>query len=319
MSLHCINIFLFSLMLNILVHIQRNHNNTITIRTRNATKLPITRLLCECYLYMSSYDNDPQMKKVMEHFNKQIQQRFHEYDDRMIEKRQKCKEQCNKEIQKIILKDKLEKQMEQQLTTLDTNITTEHIPTCVYEKSMADKVEKGCLKCGYGLEGALTSWQILGYTGIYGWANYSTALSYEAGVKAGIKEALDILSEIPGIESLSGVHLSKMINGTNFNRPMELVNILQGLNNELCDPSITKVFCALAERENGKHLVQTVHRASQEGIMEAASVQGPKVEFIKATTADLSYNMIVSGITIFVIVLVMVIIYLILRYRRKKK
>ncbi|CDO61725.1 rifin, partial [Plasmodium reichenowi] len=182
-----------------------------------------------------------------------------------------------------------------------------------------DKMEKNCLKCGYGLGGALTSWQILGYTGIYGWASYATALAHNAGVKAGIKEALDILSEIPGIESLSGVNLSKMINGTNFNRPMELVNILQGLNIKLCDSSSNQLFCAFAKNENGKLLAQAAQNASQAGITEAASVQGPKVAFIKTSTADLSYNMIVSGITILIIVILMVIIYLILRYRKKKK
>ncbi|CDO61900.1 rifin, partial [Plasmodium reichenowi] len=302
------------------VNIQRNYNNTTTIHIPNATKIPTTRLLCECELYAPvNYDNDPEMKEVMENFIKQTQQRFEEYDNRMIEKRKQCKERCDKESQKIILKDKLEKQMAQQLTTLETKINTEDIPTCICQKPIADKVEKNCLKCGYGLGGALTSWQILGYTGIYGWATYATALAHNAGVKAGIKEVLDILSEIPGIESLSGVHLSKMINETNCNRPMELVNILQGLNNELCDSSSAKVFCAFAKTENGKFLAQTAHSASQAGIMEAASVQGPKVVFIKTSTADLSYNMIVSGITILIIVLLMVIIYLILRYRRKKK
>ncbi|ETW27267.1 hypothetical protein PFFCH_05306 [Plasmodium falciparum FCH/4] len=42
---------------------------------------------------MPNYDNDPEMKEMMENFDRQTSQRFKEYDERMIEKRQKCKEQ----------------------------------------------------------------------------------------------------------------------------------------------------------------------------------------------------------------------------------
>ncbi|ETW33151.1 hypothetical protein PFTANZ_06132, partial [Plasmodium falciparum Tanzania (2000708)] len=105
------------------VYNQSNHKNILQ-------HTPTTRVLCECELYTpANYDNDPQMKEVMDNFNRQTQQRFHEYDERMVEKRMQCKDKCDKEIQKIILKDKLEKQMKQELTTLETKITTDDIPT----------------------------------------------------------------------------------------------------------------------------------------------------------------------------------------------
>ncbi|EWC91181.1 hypothetical protein PFNF54_00012, partial [Plasmodium falciparum NF54] len=114
------------------------------------------RSLCECELYSpTNYDSDPEMKRVMQQFVDRTTQRFHEYDERMKTTRQKCREQCDKEIQKIILKDKIEKELAQQLTTLETNITTKDIPTCVCEKSLADKVEKTCLKCGGVLGGGI--------------------------------------------------------------------------------------------------------------------------------------------------------------------
>ncbi|SOV84075.1 rifin PIR protein, putative [Plasmodium reichenowi] len=145
MKVHYINILLFALSLNILllssqVYNQRNHKSSTP---RHTPKIPTTRLLCECELYApANYDSDPQMKEVIENFNKQTQQRFEEYDERMKTTRQKCKEQCDKEIQKIILKDKLEKQMEEQLSTLETKIHTDDIPTCVCKKSVAEKTEK---------------------------------------------------------------------------------------------------------------------------------------------------------------------------------
>lgn len=53
---------------------------------------------------MTNYDNDSEMKEVMQNFNKETEQRFYEYDKHMIKNRQKCKDQCDKEIQQIIFK-----------------------------------------------------------------------------------------------------------------------------------------------------------------------------------------------------------------------
>ncbi|ETW31237.1 hypothetical protein PFFCH_01331 [Plasmodium falciparum FCH/4] len=319
MRIHYINMFLFSLMLNIILNVHKNHYNT-TLHTPNTPKIPTTRLLCECELYApSNYNNDPEMKQVMDNFDRHTQQRFHEYEQRMIKNREKCKEQCEKDIQKLILKEKIQKELTEKLSALQIDISTHDIPTCVCEKSLADKTEKFCLKCGYGLGGALTSWEIFGYTGIYGWANYAALLAHEAGVKAGIKAVIDMLSSLPGLNRFPSVDFSKMINATNFDRPIELVNIVKGLSNELCKTSNKQFFCAFTKMEKGQSLVSFANSASNAGITEAASVQGAKVAIIKTTTADFSYNMIVSGITILIIVLVMVIIYFILRYRRKKK
>ncbi|SCM18878.1 PIR protein, putative [Plasmodium sp.] len=319
MRIHYINMFLFSLMFNILQNVHKNHYNT-TLHTPNTIKIPTTRLLCECELYApSNYNNDPGMKQVMDDFDRQTQQRFHEYEERMIKNRKECKEQCEKDIQKLILKEKIQKELTEKLSALQIDISTHDIPTCVCEKSLADKTEKFCLKCGYGLGGALTSWEIFGYTGIYGWANYAAVLAHEAGVKAGIKAVIDMLSTLPGLNEFPSVNFTNMINAKNFNIPMELVNIVKGLNSKLCESSSPKFFCILAQSDRGQLLTQTANGAAQAGIRKAASVQGANVALIKTTTADFSYNMIVSGITIFVIVLVMVIIYFILRYRRKKK
>ncbi|EWC76597.1 surface antigen [Plasmodium falciparum UGT5.1] len=93
------------------------------------------------------------MKAVMQDFDRQTSQRFEEYNERIIKNRQKCKEECEKDIQKIILKDKLEKELMDKFATLQTDIQNDAIPTCVCEKSLADKVEKTCLKCTQNLGG----------------------------------------------------------------------------------------------------------------------------------------------------------------------
>ncbi|SOV84168.1 rifin PIR protein, putative [Plasmodium reichenowi] len=151
MKVHYINILLFAFPLNILVHYQGNHKKTIHCTPKTKPIKP-HRSLCQCELYTpSNYDNDPQMKSVIENFNKQTQQRFHEYEERIQYKRQKYKDKCDKEIQKIILKDKLEKELTEKFATLQTDIQSDAIPTCVCEKTVADKVEKNCLKCTQNL------------------------------------------------------------------------------------------------------------------------------------------------------------------------
>ncbi|KOB85345.1 hypothetical protein PFDG_00589 [Plasmodium falciparum Dd2] len=88
------------------------------------------------------------MKELIENFNHQTSERLREYDERMKTTRQKCKDKCDKEIQKIILKDKIEKELAETFSSLHTDIHSDAIPTCICEKSLADKVEKGCLRCG---------------------------------------------------------------------------------------------------------------------------------------------------------------------------
>ncbi|CDO61626.1 rifin [Plasmodium reichenowi] len=184
MKVHYINILLFAIPLNILAY--NNNNKSYTTQHHK----PTTRLLCECELYApANYDNDTEMKTVMDNFNKQAQQRFHEYDNRMKTTRQKCKDQCAKEIQKIILKDKLEKQMAQQFATLQTDIQSDAIPTCICEKSLADKVEKGCLRCGGVFGGGVApSVGLLGGIGeaaIRAWQTKAIAAAISAAKKGG--------------------------------------------------------------------------------------------------------------------------------------
>ncbi|EUR72620.1 hypothetical protein PFBG_02329 [Plasmodium falciparum 7G8] len=196
MKVHYINILLFALPLNILEH---NKNEPHT--TPNHTQT--TRSLCECKLYSpTNYDSDPQMKEVMDNFNKQTQQRFHEYDEKMQSKRIQCKDRCDKEIQNIILKDKLEKQMAEQLTTLETKIDTDDIPTCICEKSLEDKMEKECLKCAQNLGGIVApSTGVLGEIAALAVNAWKTE-AIKAAKAAAAKAASDAATQA-GIEAVS--------------------------------------------------------------------------------------------------------------------
>ncbi|SOV75754.1 rifin PIR protein, putative [Plasmodium reichenowi] len=213
MKVHYINILLFALPLNILVN-THNKNSSITNHTYT------NRSLCECELYApANYDSDPQMKEVIDNFNKQTQQRFEEYDERMQSKRKHCKDKCDKEIQKIILKDKLEKELMDKFATLQTDIQNDAIPTCVCEKSMAGKTETFCLNCGLGIGGGVTlSSGVLGGIGAVAANAWQTAalitakeLAEKAGAAAG-KDAL-IPATIKGvIEGLEGLGIYKVGN-----------------------------------------------------------------------------------------------------------
>ncbi|SPJ11726.1 rifin PIR protein,putative [Plasmodium sp. DRC-Itaito] len=342
MKVHYINyiniLLLFALPLNILVNTHKNPSITHHTQTN--------RSLCECELYApANYDNDPQMKEVMQQFEDRTSQRFRDYDERMKTTRQKCKDRCDKEIQKIILKDKLEKQMAQQLSTLDTNITTEGIPTCICEKSMADKVEKGCLRCGGVLGGGVApSVGLLGGTGIYGWEivaleaskeaaieaalNYGISEGTKEGIKLVISKLLDLLnfSEITRDIWLSFIKPSNYYTVSGLAAAAKAAKASKGTvcvstggsMKPACDMIINNsemYFGPIAksgeEAAKAKALEVTKRVTSTYITQQSSKVTAASTPLYNAITY--------SVLAILIIVLVMIIIYLVLRYRRKEK
>ncbi|ETW55865.1 hypothetical protein PFUGPA_01910, partial [Plasmodium falciparum Palo Alto/Uganda] len=188
------------------------------------------RSLCECELYApSNYDNDPEMKAVMQGFDRQTSQRFEEYNERLLENKQKCKDKCDKEIQNIILKDKLEKQMVEQFSTLHTDIKSDAIPTCVCEKSMTDKVEKTCLKCGGVLGGGVTpAWGLISGIVYTGWKAAALAAAKEFAEKAGAAEGasqgaaaggdegIKLIKSTFQVQNIAGKSLESIINTNTY-------------------------------------------------------------------------------------------------------
>ncbi|SOS77580.1 PIR protein, putative [Plasmodium sp. gorilla clade G1] len=296
MKLHYSTILLFSLPLNILSY---NKNKPyITTHTPTTT----SRVLIECNIYIPNYDYDPDMKSVKKIFHKQTEQRFHEYDRRMIKNRQKCKEECDKEIQKIILKDKM-------------------------GKSLVEKVEKGCLKCGCGLGGVATGIGVLGTAVVNEWTKVATATAVNLAIEEGIKEGIQtVITQIKANSFMSKLSFelwSKFINESNYTSFSGLVN---AINN-----AVTKTGEACPA--NGGLMDRVCNGLSQahewfpsvvkEGIRTTTStiksVKTAQLGEVNAASIQLYSAITYSVVAILVIVLVMVIIYLILRYRRKKK
>ncbi|ETW46107.1 hypothetical protein PFMALIP_05831 [Plasmodium falciparum MaliPS096_E11] len=78
----------------------------------------------------------------------------------------------------------MEKQMAQHFDTLHTDIQSDDIPTCICEKSLADKVEKGCLRCGYGLGTVAPTVGLIGSVAVHAWKPLA--------LKATIEKALEL-------------------------------------------------------------------------------------------------------------------------------
>ncbi|KNC37978.1 rifin [Plasmodium falciparum RAJ116] len=250
MKFNYINISLFSLSLYVLllsseVYNQRNHY--ITLHTPNTKTTKPHRLLCECELYEpSNYDNDPEMKAVMQDFDLQISQRFKEYDERMMENRKKCKEQCDKDIQKIILKDKIEKELTEKFLTLQTDISTNSTPTCVCEKSLGDKVEKGCLRCGGILSTAFPEFGLIGGTLVH-------SAAVNAATKIGMKAALDGLEIVNGLKLLLKEKITHLVTTTNFNCKDALLESIEAITTPLCksDQADKSIYCLVKSGTQG--------------------------------------------------------------------
>ncbi|SPJ10036.1 rifin PIR protein,putative [Plasmodium sp. DRC-Itaito] len=323
MKINYINILLFALPLNILlsssqVHNQRNCKNT-TLHTKTY------RSLCECDLYMPNYDKDPQMKEVMDNFNKQTQQRFEEYDERMKNTRQKCKDECDKEIQKIILKDKLEKELMDKFATLNTDIQSDAIPTCTCEKSIADKVEKGCLRCGGVLGGGVAPGVWL--FGTFAVDQLTKALAAAAkeyatqeGIKAGVQAVITKI-ENNLAPMLPGVKWPNFITGSNYSTAkgiMEAVKNAMDSTGKSCISSPSDNLCITLSK--GETTIVPYLTAGKKAYTEKfGAVKAIEVGKVTAENAPLYSAITYSVLAIIIIVLIMIIIYLILRRRRKKK
>ncbi|EWC89555.1 hypothetical protein PFNF54_01626 [Plasmodium falciparum NF54] len=283
------------------------------------------------------------MKEIMHDFDRQTSQRFEEYNERMNKNRQKCKEQCDRDIKNIILKDKIEKELKQELTTLETNIGTNDIPTCVCDKSVADKVEKTCLKCGGVLGGAVPELGLLCGYGAYELVKAAIVAAEKeaiaegaaAGIVEGIKIAIKGIKGAFDIDFLSGKTFEEVITGKTFNNSAFVVDKILQEYNTMCVSTNAyqgKLFCnygsmfgenvdnITAISANAKRAVIKAGEAAAKTTTETTKVlTAEKTGEVTSTSAIFSNPMVISFIVVVIIVIILLITYLILRYRRKKK
>ncbi|KNC37368.1 rifin [Plasmodium falciparum RAJ116] len=287
-----------------------------------------TRLLCECELYMSNYDNDPEMKRVMQQFHDRTTQRFQEYDEGLQEKRQICKD-----------KYKIEKELNEKFSALHTDIQSDDIPTCICEKSLADKVERGCLRCGSILGAAMPEVGSLGGCLLYAlnqWSITATAsakaaaakaagdAATEAGMKAVVSKINELIAAFPNANGL--FDLTKIVTSSNYNCGPSLVESAMKLITEYNTLNRIDIMTSFQNTATmpGKYFVGDFAKAGSAAYDEVlpskiAAFEKTKLGAVDATYTSFQTSIIAPIITIVVIVLIMVIIYLILRYRRKKK
>ncbi|SCM18770.1 PIR protein, putative [Plasmodium sp.] len=296
MKLHYFKILLFSFPLNILAH----NKNKRHITPHNTPTI-IPRVLSECDINKSIYDNDPDMKSVKENFDRQISQRFEEYDESMITQRQKRKEQRDKDIQKIILKDKV-------------------------EKSLAEKVEKGCFRCGCSLGVVAAGVGIIGPVAVKGLENAAMLVAAQKGIEAGMEAAIQGVKKIYSLGEVESVNFGEVVTATNFSDQNLLGQALQTLANDICGEGgagCDKSFCLLADGKNAAGFAEGIAQQARAVAIKAgdAAKTAEKVGISLANTESSSSYLAIgySVLAILIILLIMIIIYLILRYRRKKK
>ncbi|ETW32021.1 hypothetical protein PFFCH_00547 [Plasmodium falciparum FCH/4] len=223
--------------------------------------------------------------------------------------RQKCKDKCDKEIQKIILKDKLEKELMDKFATLHTDIQSDAIPTCVCETSIADKVEKGCLKCAQNLGGiAVPSSGVLGEIATFavnGWKTTAIAAATKEAMIEGAAQGA-IAGNIRGmeiaIEGLKALKVDTLKTGIfdsflTTNRYTEVINLASAIDaqmNASCSATLAKSgyesFCDLRVKLNlaatpGKPKVEQIDAITNvlDGVLKKAT---QSAEALSETTAN---------------------------------
>ncbi|ETW17854.1 hypothetical protein PFFVO_03248 [Plasmodium falciparum Vietnam Oak-Knoll (FVO)] len=275
-----------------IIYNQRNHKST----THHTLKIPITRLLCECDLYTPNYDNHPQMKEVMQQFEDRTTQRFHEYDERMKTTRQKCRDQCDKEIQKIILKDKLEKQMALQLATLDTKITTDNIPTCICKKSVAHKMEKGCLRCGGVLGGGIApTFGLIGSVAINMWKTTEIAAATKAaiaagesagkiaGEAAGVAKVIELIELTFKVQNIAVQSFESFFTAPSYKNVASITEALFNEYADICLPIFTDSGTVPGVRYN---ISSPICTSVEKGMVARVGIGGSPKNFIKTTVEE---------------------------------
>ncbi|SOV75771.1 rifin PIR protein, putative [Plasmodium reichenowi] len=308
MKLHYSKILLFVIPLNILVTSLSNlyNKNKPYITTRH-TPIYTSRVLSEKDTQSSRYDNDEEIKSVKEIFDRQTSQRLREYDERLQEKRQKRKEQRDKKTQEIIEKDKM-------------------------DKSLAEKIEKCCLRCGCGLGGVSASVGIFGAVAVKELTKASMIAATNAGIKEGVKVGLANVMKIvkqslaeQRVLEMPTINVADLMAVGKFNDGVTLHGIFEciynNINGEL-EANGHQLFSTTVKTMAQKSLTQFNHEYSAEAAAVVTAFDSAKTGVLAegtSKTSTLTTGITATVVTIVVIVLIMVIIYLILRYRRKKK
>ncbi|CDO61884.1 rifin [Plasmodium reichenowi] len=304
MKLHYTKILLFVLQLNILLTSYHAHNKNKAYITHHKPRYA-SRVLSEGDTQSSIYNNDADMISVKENFERQTSERLREYDKRLQVKRQKRKEERDKNIQKIIEKNKM-------------------------EKSLAEKVEKGCLRCGCGLGGGvLPVWGLVSGLWYATLSQHVTKMAIQKGIEAGIKEGLAQIKNIFETSGRSGVFpgitVEKMLSSGKFTNGVNLYDMAKHINT-MYDKFPDSIYNQFWSQIHGIVNCETIDVFNARNSTRIAAVanafengKAAEVSEFASHTSLLSNTIIASAVTILVIVLVMIIIYLILRYRRKKK
>ncbi|ETW45879.1 hypothetical protein PFMALIP_06054, partial [Plasmodium falciparum MaliPS096_E11] len=288
MKLNYTKILLFFFPLNILAN---NNKNKPSITQRHTPRYT-SRVLSECDIRSSIYDNDAEMKSVKETFDRQTSQRFEEYEERMKGKRQKRKEERDKNIQEIIEKDRM-------------------------DKSLAEKVEKVCLRCGFGLGGVAAGVGIFGALGTYGWKIAATATAIELatkeGIKAGIDAAIAEINKRPIFQGLSKIQWLDFINESNYSTNSGIVEAVQtvvdtlsknGETSESITRAIDRVCNGLTTKSD--YFIDPVVEAGKKATaLTTETVQKAQLLMVTDRSIHLYSGIGYSVIAILIIVLVM--------------
>ncbi|SOV25552.1 rifin PIR protein,putative [Plasmodium sp. DRC-Itaito] len=324
MNIYYNNVLLFSLILNILLHNLWNHK--VTTKPH--------RCLCECELYTSqNYDNDPQMKEIMENFNKQTKQRLRDdaistgvYEKSVADKTEKICLNCGKNmgtiapswkeaIKKCIEVGlanvaKIVKQLKDTFGALQPDVDSDAISTGVYEKSVADKTEKICLNCGKNMGTIAPSWKE----------------AIKKCIEVGLANVAKIVKQMSGTipVKIPKIKVAEVMIAGKFTDEVTLHSIFKAFDSHTFAELGTvqhAQYSLCVQTLSGKQSYFTTHYSTQsaEVVTTVADTKGAVLAYGTTTTSILDTTIIASVLAIVVIVLVTLIIYLILRYPRKKK
>ncbi|EWC78001.1 hypothetical protein C923_01329 [Plasmodium falciparum UGT5.1] len=181
--------------------------------------------------------------------------------------------------------------------TLHTDVQSDAIPTCICEKSIADKAEKFCLNCGKNMGAIAPWWGLVCGVGYAGWSHYVATTVAEAATNAGMKVVINVLKTL-GAEKLIPEICEKISSTGNYANIINFTSIISTEFEASCavmsstgaNQAMDTSMCMIVQKgSTGGYTVEKVVSKALETILDKAPGAAEFTEIAEAAN-DHSFN-----------------------------
>ncbi|KNG74068.1 rifin [Plasmodium falciparum IGH-CR14] len=183
------------------------------------------------------------------------------------------------------------------------------------EKSLAEKVEIGCLRCGCGLGGVAAGVGIFGAIAVNELKKAAFAAAAQKGIEEGIKVAIEKLGSIIGLSEFKLMDWSAIVTPTTYYKPMELVFMVSKVYNKCSDVMDAEktLFCRAIKAMSNEPKVSPIQVITKQAADVAAAAdkaaKAAKEAEIIVANAESSYLYSAIGYSVTAILIIVLVMF----------